>query len=133
MLCKSLIRHKLCHQQPLIALTAATYQIRQPLIPKLPHHSSLFLQSNQDPDHKSLKEQLPNHRNLPQIENYQELPRIRPSHAVEPLHSNLPIVVQHSSVDYVWGLLSVLRDDILGRESGRCSSKLLKAVLCEAW
>lgn len=78
------------------------------------------------------KNQLSNNRNLPQIENYQELPWIRPSHAVEPLHRDLPVIFQHPSVDDVRGLLSVLRDDVLWCKSRRHSTELLKAVLGKA-
>lgn len=48
MLSESIIRHELSNKEPLISVTTITNQIRQPIMPQLPHTPCFFLKTLQD-------------------------------------------------------------------------------------
>lgn len=126
MLRKSVIWHVLCNEQSLIPITAITYQIRQPLVPQLPHSLCLFLQKFQKtPRTKPVKinHKTKNRRAEKTASGekgkYSELLRIGPSLLGELLDGDpapVVLVLEATLVDDVGGLLAALGHDEIGAE-----------------
>lgn len=117
MLGKSIIRHVLSNQQPLISIAAVPNQIGEPPMPQLPNSPRLLLPH---PKYKishitqlsSVYTQNPNEPNESKSkELYRKLFGVRPSQVGELLHRNPSTVVEAALVDEIGGLLAALGDD----------------------
>ena len=132
MLRESFMRHELSHKQSVIALTATPNQIRQTLVPEMPHSSSFLLKTKTHHTlftHTNTKPTKIKVTNFNQT--YKKLARIGPSRSVEPLDGDPTAVFESPFVDHIGSFLSVLGDHVLRREPWRGSFQLVQAELDE--
>lgn len=131
---ESFMRHELSHKQSVITLTATPNQIRQTLVPELPHSSSFLLKTK---THHTLFTHTHTNTKPTKIkvtnfnQTYKKLARIGPSRSVEPLDGDRTAVFESPFVDYIGSFLSVLGDHVLRREPWRGSFQLVQAELDE--
>lgn len=133
MLRESLIRHKLCNKQSIIAFTAIPYQIRQTFVSQLPHSSSLSLynQTLYVSHTKITNWSFSKNKklNLGNRYTYKKLDGFRPSRVLEALNGDPTAIFEHASVDNIWSFLPVVGNNVLRQESLRGSFQLVQAEL----
>ena len=113
MLGKRVIRHVLSDQQPLVAVTTVTNQVRQPPVPQLSNSPRLLLKKSSQFENYNKKERKINF-NRAQMnteskkEAHSELLGIRPGHLRELLHRDPPPILQPPFVHEIGRLLAAL-------------------------
>lgn len=138
MLGKSVVRHELSNQQPLITITAIPYQIRQPPVPQLPNSPCLLLQtqefefspSNQISTSISTKEI---HRNTTTVLLYRKLFGVRPRQLRKLLDGDPPAILQAAFVDNIRGFFAAFRHNKIWAEVIRRSFEVCKWKLTKGW